>query len=93
MFCTETFDRSTVEARDAEGLTSKSHRKFWGEAKLIRFGQIWLDLGEIWAKVIKICANLIRFGQNQNLASSKTFNLLRPYLTVKTESRLMPGYV
>jgi len=29
-----------------------------------------LDLGEIWTKVI-------RFGQNQNLASLKTFDLLR----------------
>jgi len=27
--------------------------------------------------VIKIWANLIRFGQNQNLASRKTFDLLR----------------
>jgi len=40
---------------------------FW--AKLVRFGQIWLDLGEIWAKVI-------RFGQNQNLASTKTFDFV-----------------
>jgi len=28
-------------------------------------------LSEIWAKVIKIVANLIRFGQNRNLASQK----------------------
>jgi len=33
--------------------------------------------GKIWVKVIKIWANLIRFGQNQNLASPKTFDLLR----------------
>jgi len=33
--------------------------------------------GQIWAKVIKIWANLIRFGQNQNLASPKTLNFLR----------------
>jgi len=37
---------------------------------LNRFGQIWLDLGKIWAKVI-------RFGQNQNLSSPKIFDLLR----------------
>jgi len=36
---------------------------------LYSFGQIWLDLGEITAKVI--------FGQNQNLASPNTFDLLR----------------
>jgi len=34
------------------------------EARLIRFGQIWLDLGEILAKLRR---NLIRFGKNQNL--------------------------
>jgi len=34
-------------------------------------------LGKIWTKVIKIWANLIRFGQNQNLASPKSFDLLR----------------
>jgi len=55
--------------------------------KLIRFGQFWLNLGkigkiwanlsEIWAKVIKIWENLIRLGQDQNLASPKTFDLLR----------------
>jgi len=39
-------------------------------AKLIRFG-------EIWAKVIKIWANLVRFGQNQHLASLKTFDILQ----------------
>jgi len=48
------------------------------------FGQIWLSLdkfgrnfGKIWAKVIKIVANLIRFGQNQNLASLKTLDRLQ----------------
>jgi len=46
------------------------HSLHFGRAKLIRFEQIWFDLGEIWAKVI-------RFGQNQNLASPKTFYLLR----------------
>jgi len=44
---------------------------------LIRFGQTWLALGKIWAKVIKIWENLIIFGQNQNLASPKTFDLLK----------------
>jgi len=42
--------------------------------------QIWAkfgNLGEIWAKVIKIWANLIRFGQNENLASPKTLDILR----------------
>jgi len=34
-------------------------------------------LGEIWATVINIWENLIRIGKNQNLASPKTFNLLR----------------
>jgi len=46
-------------------------------AKLIRFGQIWLDLGDIWANLSKIWANLFRFGQNQNLASPKQFDLMR----------------
>jgi len=35
------------------------------------------QLSKIWAKVIKIVPNLIRFGQNQILASPKTFDLLR----------------
>jgi len=38
------------------------------------FGQ---HFGEIWAKVIKIWENLIRFGQNQNLAFPKTLDFLR----------------
>jgi len=46
-------------------------------AKLIRFGQIWLDLDEIF----------IRFGQNQNLASPKAFDLLR--LWVKSTIKLI----
>jgi len=33
-------------------------------------------LGKIWAKVIKTWANLIKFGQNQNLTSPITFELL-----------------
>jgi len=37
--------------------------------KLFRFGRNF-SKGEIWAKVI-------RFGQNQNLASPKVFDLLR----------------
>jgi len=32
------------------------------------FGQ---NVGEIWAKVIKIWTYLIRFGQNQNFSSPK----------------------
>jgi len=43
---------------------------------LIRFGQIWLDLVEIWAKMIRFGQILFRFGQNQNLASPNTFALL-----------------
>jgi len=38
-------------------------------------GKIWVNLanlGKIWETVIKIWAILIRFGQNQNLASPKT---------------------
>jgi len=50
---------------------------FW--AKLVRFGQIWLN----WAKLKRnlgksdwIWENLIRFEQNQNLASPNNFDLL-----------------
>jgi len=68
------FLSSAVGAVDAEDATA-SLANCYG-AKLIRFDQ---NLSEIWAKVIKIWANLIRFGQNQNLASSKTFNLLRQW--------------
>jgi len=50
------------------------------EAKLIRFGQSWLDLVDIWANLGEIWADLIRFGQNQNLASSKKFDLLRSFI-------------
>jgi len=41
------------------------------------------------AKVIKIWENLIRFGQNQSLASPKTINLLRlwAYLLFDTYQR------
>jgi len=38
-------------------------------AKFIELGQIWLDIGKIWA-------NLMRYGQNQNLASPKTFGAI-----------------
>jgi len=44
---------------------------------LIRFDQIKLDLGKIKAKLIQNLDNLIKFGQNLNLASSKIFDLLR----------------
>jgi len=47
------------------------------EKKLIRLGQIWLDLGEICANLNKIWEKVRRFGQNQDLASPKTFDLLR----------------
>jgi len=41
-----------------------------------KFGQ---NRDEVWAKMIRfsIEVNLIRFGQNQNLASLKAFDLLR----------------
>jgi len=55
--------------------------------KLIRFGQIWLDLGkteakfeQIWLDLGKIEAKLsqkyLDLGKNQNLASLKTSDLL-----------------
>jgi len=57
---------------------------FW--SKLIRFGQIWLDLGKIKAKFgqnwSKMWAKSNYFGkfdwiwQYQNLASPKTFDLI-----------------
>jgi len=52
-------------------------------------------LGKIWKKVFKIVANLIRFGQNQNLASSKTFDLLRLWRkALKSEKQsISDGYV
>jgi len=60
----------------AVGAAASPKKIFWG-----KFGRnlrkIWTNLFEIWAKVIKIWVNLIRFGQNQNLVSSKTLDLLR----------------
>jgi len=50
---------------------------------LVRFWLIGSNLGKIWSKVIKICTNLIRFGQNQNLASPKTFDHLRLCCTLR----------
>jgi len=41
----------------------------------------------MWAKAIEICANLIRFVQNQNLASPKAFDLLRLWLDASIASR------
>jgi len=35
------------------------------------WGKISAKFGQIWTKVIKIWAYLIRFGQNQNLVSPK----------------------
>jgi len=43
------------------------------------FGQNLGTFRQIRAKVIKIWVNLIRFGQNQNLASPKTLTLLRQW--------------
>jgi len=40
-----------------------------------KFRQTWENLSKIWVKVINIWENLIGFGQNQNLAFPKTFNL------------------
>jgi len=40
---------------------------------LSKFWPSLANLDDIWAKAIKIWTNLIRFGQNQNLASPKTF--------------------
>jgi len=45
--------------------------------------KIW----QIWTKGIEIWTNLIRFGQNQNLASPKTFDLLRLWVIVCIFSR------
>jgi len=47
------------------------------------WGIFFFFLGGGGAKVIKICLNLIRFGQNQNLASPKTFDFLRLWLGLK----------
>jgi len=58
------------------GMQQHSLEKIFWE-KLIRLGKILLDLGKIWTKIGKIWKNLIRCGQNQNLASPKTFDLLR----------------
>jgi len=38
-----------------------------------KFGQHLANLGEVWTKVIKNWANLIRFGKNQNLALLKLY--------------------
>jgi len=62
----------------------ESPRKVFGQ----NLGEVWAiwtkfgrkeltNLGKIWEKVIKIWANLIGFGQNQNLASPKTLDFLR----------------
>jgi len=46
---------------------------FRGE--LSRFRQIWLSLCEIWAKLSRNLGKIeAKFGQNQNLASTKTFD-------------------
>jgi len=48
---------------------------FW--ASLIGFDKSWENLRRNLNKSNYIWANLIRFGQNQNLASPKAFGLLR----------------
>jgi len=50
-----------------------------------KFGQI---LSKIWTKVIKILSSLIRFGQNRNLTSPKTFDLLRLCLLCTVREKL-----
>jgi len=41
------------------------------------FGQIWFELGEIWAKAIKFGQIGLDLEKIKNLASPKTFDLLR----------------
>jgi len=66
---------SAVGAKDAGDAAASSSKDFL--LKLIRFGQIWLDLGKIEAKFGE---NVIKFRQNRNLASPTTSGLLRPCL-------------
>jgi len=67
---------STIGAGDAAASPSRflGGKIHYNWANLLRFGRnlskIWVNLGEIWAKVI-------RFGQNQYLASPKSVDLLR----------------
>jgi len=66
----------------AGDVAASPSKTYWGKidsiwANLVRFGEIWKNLGKIWSNLSKIWTNLIRFGQNQNLASPKTFDLLR----------------
>jgi len=80
------FVSSTVGAGDVAHLPAKI---VW--AKLVRIGQIWLDLSEIWAILRQNLGNIkakfgknegeiwpkvIKFRQNQNLAALRTFGLL-----------------
>jgi len=58
------------------GDAALSPRKFFG-IKFKMWAKFEQNLCEILAKVIKIWAILIRFGQNQNLSSPKTFDLLQ----------------
>jgi len=62
------------------GDVSAFHSTFWGKnvLDLGKFGWIWEKLRRNVGKIsAKDFANLIRFGQNQNLASPKTVYLLR----------------
>jgi len=62
---------SDVEAGDTRDATV-SPKNFFGQ----NLEEILAKFEQIWAKVIKIWTNLFRFGQNQNLASPKTLDLL-----------------
>jgi len=42
--------------------------------------QIWAKLGKIWAKLGQIWAKVIKIWANQNLAASKTLDLLLLYV-------------
>jgi len=66
---------SAVGAGDAGSTAASPGKYFWAN-----LSEIWAKFGQIWAKVIKIWANMIKFEQNQNLASPKTFDLLRLWL-------------
>jgi len=74
---------STVGTGDVAASPSKFFRanldKIWAN-----LDKIWASLNKVWQIQIKLLVNwgkfrhiLVKFGQNQNLASPKTFNLLR----------------
>jgi len=49
---------------------------------------IWANLGKNLANLGEIWTNLIKFGQNQNLASAKTLDLLYGYVYFVSERNL-----